>query len=212
MIAEARSRGYITYDQLNTVLPPDQVSSEQIETLMSMLRTMGINVIEDDEAEEGEDGAKGSTDGGRDLHIARGGRFHAPKPRSSTAPTTRCACICARWGPSNCSAARARIAMPSGSVGGPQSTIDRGPVRNSPLTFSGDHDLARGDELSRRGYPPARRDRPRRLPSAAARMGYDEDESPVVASVAKVAVSLNPRGKAREPVAGRPTALAIAIG
>ncbi|MGR3343616.1 MAG: RNA polymerase sigma factor region1.1 domain-containing protein, partial [Paracoccaceae bacterium] len=31
MIADARERGYITYDQLNTVLPPDQVSSEQIE-------------------------------------------------------------------------------------------------------------------------------------------------------------------------------------
>jgi RNA polymerase primary sigma factor len=30
MIAEAREKGYITYDQLNTVLPPDQVSSEQI--------------------------------------------------------------------------------------------------------------------------------------------------------------------------------------
>ncbi|MEM6390046.1 MAG: RNA polymerase sigma factor region1.1 domain-containing protein, partial [Pseudomonadota bacterium] len=37
MIAEARTRGYITYDQLNTVLPPDQVSSEQIEDVMSML-------------------------------------------------------------------------------------------------------------------------------------------------------------------------------
>mgnify|MGYP000299919861 FL=1 len=37
MIAEARERGYITYDQLNTVLPPDQVSSEQIEDVMSML-------------------------------------------------------------------------------------------------------------------------------------------------------------------------------
>ncbi|ARJ68529.1 RNA polymerase sigma factor RpoD [Paracoccus contaminans] len=54
MIADARERGYITYDQLNTVLPPDQVSSEQIEDVMSMLSEMGINVIEDEEAEEGE--------------------------------------------------------------------------------------------------------------------------------------------------------------
>ncbi len=60
MIAEARERGYITYDQLNNVLPPDQVSSEQIEDVMSMLSEMGINVIEDDEAEEEE--AKGATD------------------------------------------------------------------------------------------------------------------------------------------------------
>jgi RNA polymerase primary sigma factor len=52
MIADARERGYITYDQLNQVLPPEQVSSEQIEDVMSMLSEMGINVIEDDEAEE----------------------------------------------------------------------------------------------------------------------------------------------------------------
>jgi RNA polymerase primary sigma factor len=52
MIADARERGYITYDQLNAVLPPDQVSSEQIEDVMSMLSEMGINVIEDDETEE----------------------------------------------------------------------------------------------------------------------------------------------------------------
>ena len=54
MIADARERGYITYDQLNQVLPPEQVSSEQIEDVMSMLSEMGINVIEDDESEEGE--------------------------------------------------------------------------------------------------------------------------------------------------------------
>jgi len=62
MIAEARTRGYITYDQLNTVLPPEQVSSEQIEDVMSMLSEMGVNVIEDDEAEDGEDGAKAGTE------------------------------------------------------------------------------------------------------------------------------------------------------
>ncbi|MGO4851438.1 RNA polymerase sigma factor RpoD [Phaeovulum sp. W22_SRMD_FR3] len=58
MIAEARERGYITYDQLNAVLPPEQVSSEQIEDVMSMLSEMGINVIENDEAEEGESGGE----------------------------------------------------------------------------------------------------------------------------------------------------------
>jgi RNA polymerase primary sigma factor len=54
MIADAKERGYITYDQLNTVLPPEQVASEQIEDVMSMLSEMGINVIEDEEVEEGE--------------------------------------------------------------------------------------------------------------------------------------------------------------
>ncbi|MCA0869636.1 RNA polymerase sigma factor RpoD [Seohaeicola saemankumensis] len=60
MIGEAREKGYITYDQLNQVLPPDQVSSEQIEDVMSMLSEMGINIIEDEEAEEEEQ--KGSTE------------------------------------------------------------------------------------------------------------------------------------------------------
>ncbi|MCV2873606.1 RNA polymerase sigma factor RpoD [Defluviimonas sp. WL0050] len=60
MIADARERGYITYDQLNQVLPPEQVSSEQIEDVMSMLSEMGINVIEDDEAEEAESSSSGA--------------------------------------------------------------------------------------------------------------------------------------------------------
>ncbi len=52
MIAEAREKGYITYDQLNQVLPPEQVSSEQIEDVMSMLSEMGINIIEDEDEDE----------------------------------------------------------------------------------------------------------------------------------------------------------------
>ncbi|THH35688.1 RNA polymerase sigma factor RpoD [Aliishimia ponticola] len=77
MIGEAREKGYITYDQLNSVLPPDQVSSEQIEDVMSMLSEMGINIIEDEEAEEEEQ--KGSTDvvtteGTRDLTLGSTGQ------------------------------------------------------------------------------------------------------------------------------------------
>ncbi|ATI43397.1 RNA polymerase sigma factor RpoD [Pacificitalea manganoxidans] len=75
MIAEAKERGYITYDQLNQVLPPDQVSSEQIEDVMSMLSEMGINVIENDEAED--DDSKGSTavveaSSARDVAVSSG--------------------------------------------------------------------------------------------------------------------------------------------
>ncbi|WP_411838928.1 RNA polymerase sigma factor RpoD [Paracoccus sp. ME4] len=72
MIAEARERGYITYDQLNSVLPPEQVSSEQIEDVMSMLSEMGINVIEDDEAaEESEGGAVvAAGSGSRELAVS----------------------------------------------------------------------------------------------------------------------------------------------
>ncbi|WP_112322457.1 RNA polymerase sigma factor RpoD [Oceanibium sediminis] len=52
MIANAKARGFITYDELNEVMPSDQVSSEQIEDVMAMLSEMGINVIEAEEAEE----------------------------------------------------------------------------------------------------------------------------------------------------------------
>jgi RNA polymerase primary sigma factor len=58
---------------LNTVLPPDQVSSEQIEDVMSMLSEMGINIIEDDEVED-ED--RGPTDlvttGTKDVAVSTG--------------------------------------------------------------------------------------------------------------------------------------------
>ncbi|MFO1143938.1 MAG: RNA polymerase sigma factor RpoD [Amaricoccus sp.] len=52
MIATARARGYITYDELNEVLPPDQVTSEQIEDVMAVLSEMGINVVDNEEADE----------------------------------------------------------------------------------------------------------------------------------------------------------------
>jgi RNA polymerase primary sigma factor len=52
MISRAKQRGYVTYDELNKVLPSDKVSSEQIEDTMSMLNEMGINVIESEEQDE----------------------------------------------------------------------------------------------------------------------------------------------------------------
>ncbi|MCB1370354.1 MAG: RNA polymerase sigma factor RpoD, partial [Rhodobacteraceae bacterium] len=52
MIATARARGYITYEELNQVLPPEQVTSEQIEDVMAMLSEMGINVIEGDDVDD----------------------------------------------------------------------------------------------------------------------------------------------------------------
>ena len=55
MMAQAKSRGYITYDEINKELPPEQVSSEQIEDVMSMLSEMGINVIENEETADDDD-------------------------------------------------------------------------------------------------------------------------------------------------------------
>ncbi|MFC5755831.1 MULTISPECIES: RNA polymerase sigma factor RpoD [unclassified Rhizobium] len=60
MIKAAKKRGYVTMDELNAVLPSEEVTSEQIEDTMAMLSDMGINVIEDEEAEEA--GASGGDD------------------------------------------------------------------------------------------------------------------------------------------------------
>src|SRR5262245_33410425 len=55
MIKQAKKRGFVTFDQLNEVLPSESTSPEQIEDVMAMLSDMGINVSEnDDEADEDE--------------------------------------------------------------------------------------------------------------------------------------------------------------
>ena len=52
MIKAAKKRGYVTMDELNAVLPSEEVTSEQIEDTMAMLSDMGINVVEDEDVEE----------------------------------------------------------------------------------------------------------------------------------------------------------------
>jgi len=58
LIARAKKRGYITYDQLNEALPQEQMSSEQIEDVMSALSEMGVNIVENDDAGEEEEPAE----------------------------------------------------------------------------------------------------------------------------------------------------------
>jgi RNA polymerase primary sigma factor len=52
LIAKAKKRGYITYDEINEALPQDQMTSEQIEDVMSAINEMGINVVENEETAE----------------------------------------------------------------------------------------------------------------------------------------------------------------
>ncbi|WP_312797017.1 RNA polymerase sigma factor RpoD [Tianweitania sp.] len=67
MIKAAKKRGYVTMDELNSVLPSEEVTSEQIEDTMAMLSDMGINVVEDDEAAE-EGGERDAADGEEDAN------------------------------------------------------------------------------------------------------------------------------------------------
>ncbi|AEG05045.1 RNA polymerase sigma factor RpoD [Sinorhizobium meliloti WSM1022] len=89
MIKAAKKRGYVTMDELNSVLPSEEVTSEQIEDTMSMLSDMGINVIEDEEAEEAaasddDDGAdEGESEGG-ELAPASGTALAASKKKEPT--------------------------------------------------------------------------------------------------------------------------------
>src|SRR3974390_139880 len=55
MIKHAKKRGFVTFDQLNEVLPSATPSPEQIEDIMSMLSDMGINVTDADDGESEED-------------------------------------------------------------------------------------------------------------------------------------------------------------
>ncbi|MCW2272992.1 RNA polymerase sigma factor RpoD [Rhodoblastus acidophilus] len=57
MIKTAKKRGFVTYAELNAVLPSEEVSSDQIEDVYAMLNEMSINVIEGDDAEEAEEEA-----------------------------------------------------------------------------------------------------------------------------------------------------------
>ncbi|MCK1627199.1 RNA polymerase sigma factor RpoD [Bradyrhizobium sp. 160] len=67
MIKQAKKRGFVTFDQLNEVLPSDQTSPEQIEDIMSMLSDMGINVTEADDTEGEEDKDEGEDETDNEL-------------------------------------------------------------------------------------------------------------------------------------------------
>jgi RNA polymerase primary sigma factor len=58
LIRGAKKRGYVTHDQINAVLPPDEANSEQIEDLLTMFNEMGVNVVENEEAESKEEAAQ----------------------------------------------------------------------------------------------------------------------------------------------------------
>ncbi|TIU82005.1 MAG: RNA polymerase sigma factor RpoD, partial [Mesorhizobium sp.] len=68
MIKAAKKRGYVTMDELNSVLPSEEVTSEQIEDTMAMLSDMGINVVEDDEQGEEAEGGDAGADSEEDAN------------------------------------------------------------------------------------------------------------------------------------------------
>src|SRR3979411_3405711 len=55
LIRNAKKRGYVTHDQINSVLPSDEVNSEQIEGVLALFNEMGVNLIESEDADPEED-------------------------------------------------------------------------------------------------------------------------------------------------------------
>ena len=121
LIRTAKKRGYVTHDQINSVLPSEEVNSEQIEDVLAMFSEMGVNVVETEEASEDEERARGGRRGAREPRAASWSRSSGrsrprPRPRSRpSAPTIPCACICAKWARWSCSRARAKSPSPSAS-------------------------------------------------------------------------------------------------
>ncbi len=91
MIKTARKRGYVTYDELNEVLPPEEFSSEQIEDVLGQLSEMGINVIEAEEADDnqGESDGEEEAEGGELVEASSPSRAVATRPETAKEPTDR---------------------------------------------------------------------------------------------------------------------------
>jgi RNA polymerase primary sigma factor len=69
LLKSAKAKGYVTLDQLNSVLPSEEVSSDQIEDLYATLSDMGITVVENEDSEEGAEASEeaGDEEEGRAL-------------------------------------------------------------------------------------------------------------------------------------------------
>jgi RNA polymerase primary sigma factor len=86
-IKNAKKRGFVTMDELNAVLPSEEVTSEQIEDVMSTLSEMGINVVEEAEEEEGQaEEAPDDSDDGEGEN--EGGALTTPRAGGAVATTT----------------------------------------------------------------------------------------------------------------------------
>ena len=109
LVKRGKERGYITYDELNKALPPEQVSSEQIEDTMASISEMGINLIE---TEEGEEPAEG-TPAEAEAEPRQGGNISEDELGRTDDPVRMY--LREMGSASNCCRARARSPSPSAS-------------------------------------------------------------------------------------------------
>ncbi len=71
LLSQAKSKGYLTYSELNETMPPGEMSSEQIEDIMTALSEMGITLIEsEEEHEDSQDKQENVTEETKELVVA----------------------------------------------------------------------------------------------------------------------------------------------
>ena len=84
MLKVAKKRGWVTQDELNAVLPSEEISSDQIEDMNAMLSEMGINVVDNEDAEEAEkETAEASEERAEGGEVVETSRTTAVATRSS---------------------------------------------------------------------------------------------------------------------------------
>jgi RNA polymerase primary sigma factor len=93
LIRSAKKRGYVTHEQINSVLSSEEVNSEQIEDVLAVFSEMGVNVVETEEtSEEGEEAreepdeeAESESEGGELVEV----RPKVPAKVQAKEPTDR---------------------------------------------------------------------------------------------------------------------------
>ena len=115
LLAKAKRRGFLTYDELNAALPQDQMNSEQIEDVMSAISEMGVNIVESDEDGEEKEEVEEEVETIDNIseNDPRSLTNTIKKPVPASAPMILFACICAKWARSSSSAAKAKSRLPS---------------------------------------------------------------------------------------------------
>src|SRR6186713_230028 len=83
LLAKAKRRGYITVDELNEALPQDQMSTDQIEDVMSAISEMGVNIVENDEDAADEDAEGDAEEAAADDEDDDGDSGHVPEKKKA---------------------------------------------------------------------------------------------------------------------------------
>src|SRR5664279_987075 len=112
LIDAGKEKGYLTYNEVNDLIPHDLHSPDDLEDLLTTIGTQGIDVLE---------GPKlpGSLDKKFDTELEAGEDVELDlTPGALEKPTTRFACTCVRWARSRCSPAKAKSRSPSASSAG----------------------------------------------------------------------------------------------